>query len=46
VWVHVTTSVVLWIWVLRLYLATRTRDPAPAPSAPDYSALLGEVTHG
>jgi cytochrome c oxidase assembly protein subunit 15 len=26
VWVHVTTSVVLWIWVLRLYLATRTRE--------------------
>jgi cytochrome c oxidase assembly protein subunit 15 len=34
VWVHVTTSVVLWIWVLRLYLATRTRDPLPSPSAP------------
>lgn len=34
VWVHVSTSVVLWIWVLRLYLATRTREPLPtAPSA-------------
>jgi heme a synthase len=30
VWVHVSTSVVLWIWVLRLYLATRTREPLPA----------------
>jgi heme a synthase len=41
VWVHVTTSVVLWIWVLRLYLATRTRDPlpaaAPATAAPSAS---------
>ncbi len=34
VWVHVVTSVVLWIWVLRLYLATRTRDPLPAASPP------------
>ncbi len=30
VWVHVSTSVVLWIGVLRLYLATRTRTGAPA----------------
>ncbi len=35
VWVHVSTSVVLWIWVLRLYLATRTREPLPAPPAPE-----------
>jgi cytochrome c oxidase assembly protein subunit 15 len=39
VWVHVTSSVVLWIFVLRLYLSTRERmplpaEPAAAPSAP------------
>jgi cytochrome c oxidase assembly protein subunit 15 len=33
VWVHVTTSVLLWIFVLRLYLATRERTPLPAESA-------------
>ena len=41
VWVHVSTSVVLWIFVLRLYLSTRSRagsptavaSPAPAPAA-------------
>jgi len=33
VWVHVVTSVLLWICVLRLYLATRTRDPLPAEPA-------------
>jgi cytochrome c oxidase assembly protein subunit 15 len=42
VWVHVTTSVVLWIWVLRLYLATRTRDPLPtaAPAAASSTASV------
>jgi cytochrome c oxidase assembly protein subunit 15 len=30
VWVHVTSSVLLWIFVLRLYLATRERIPLPA----------------
>ena len=34
VWVHVVTSVLLWICVLRLYLATRTRAPLPAEPAP------------
>jgi heme a synthase len=34
VWVHVVTSVVLWIWVVRLYLATRTLDPLPTASPP------------
>ena len=39
VWVHVASSVVLWIFVLRLYLSTRERaplpaEPAAAPSAP------------
>jgi cytochrome c oxidase assembly protein subunit 15 len=33
VWVHVVTSVVLWICVLRLYLATRERTPLPAETA-------------
>jgi heme a synthase len=33
VWVHVVTSVLLWICVLRLYLATRTREPLPAQPA-------------
>ena len=32
VWVHVTTSVLLWIFVLRLYLATRERVPLPVGS--------------
>ena len=36
VWVHVSTSVVLWICVLRLYLATRSRTAQPAkPVASD-----------
>ncbi len=30
VWVHVASSVLLWIFVLRLYLATRERTPRPA----------------
>ena len=30
VWVHVTSSVLLWIFVLRLYLVTRERTPLPA----------------
>jgi cytochrome c oxidase assembly protein subunit 15 len=30
VWVHVSSSVVLWIFVLRLYLSTRERGQAPA----------------
>jgi cytochrome c oxidase assembly protein subunit 15 len=34
VWVHVSTSVLLWIFVLRLYLATRTRAEVPAPATP------------
>jgi heme a synthase len=34
VWVHVVTSVLLWICVLRLYLATRTRESAPTEPAP------------
>ena len=43
VWVHVASSVVLWIFVLRLYLATRERTAPPgrasrrgpaAPAAP------------
>ena len=33
VWVHVTSSVVLWIFVLRLYLSTRERTPLPAEPA-------------
>ncbi len=33
VWLHVTTSVVLWIFVLRLYLSTRARGPRRAESA-------------
>ena len=33
VWVHVASSVVLWIFVLRLYLATRERTPLPAETA-------------
>jgi heme a synthase len=32
VWVHVSTSVVLWIFVLRLYLATRWREARPDPA--------------
>jgi len=39
VWVHVTSSVVLWIFVLRLYLSTRERSPLPAePAAPSAPA--------
>jgi heme a synthase len=33
VWVHVSTSVLLWICVLRLYLATRERTPLPEAAA-------------
>jgi len=33
VWVHVSTSVLLWICVLRLYLSTRERVPLPAEPA-------------
>jgi cytochrome c oxidase assembly protein subunit 15 len=33
VWVHVASSVLLWIFVLRLYLATRERTPLPAAAA-------------
>jgi cytochrome c oxidase assembly protein subunit 15 len=33
VWVHVVSSVLLWIFVLRLYLATRERVPLPAEAA-------------
>jgi cytochrome c oxidase assembly protein subunit 15 len=32
VWVHASTSVLLWICVLRLYLSTRERIPLPAES--------------
>ena len=47
VWVHVASSVVLWILVLRLYLATRERTPLPAetaaaPSAPAAPAAPAE----
>ena len=42
VWVHVSTSVVLWIFVLRLYLATRTRATAPAPASPDSAVGVAE----
>ena len=39
VWVHVTTSVVLWIFVLKLYLSTRQRVPAvTSGSAPPLRA--------
>ena len=37
VWLHITTSVALWIFVLRLYLATRERmplEPEPPVTAP------------
>jgi cytochrome c oxidase assembly protein subunit 15 len=33
VWVHVSTSVLLWIFVLRLYLSTRERLPLPVGPA-------------
>jgi heme a synthase len=33
VWVHASTSVLLWIWVLRLYLSTRERMPLPVEAA-------------
>ena len=33
VWVHVSTSVLLWIFVLRLYLSTRERLPLPVEPA-------------
>ena len=33
VWVHVTTSAVLWIFVLRLYLSTRAHGPRAGESA-------------
>ena len=47
VWVHVASSVVLWIFVLRLYLATRERTPFPAeqaavPAAPAAPAAPAE----
>jgi cytochrome c oxidase assembly protein subunit 15 len=38
VWVHVSTSVLLWIFVLRLYLATRERVPLPAEPAEETAA--------
>jgi heme a synthase len=50
VWVHVTTSVVLWICVLRLYLATRSRTAQPAetgaatePTAPGVSQVSAKA---
>jgi cytochrome c oxidase assembly protein subunit 15 len=39
VWVHVSTSVLLWIFVLRLYLATRSRAGAGVPDAAAASLL-------
>jgi heme a synthase len=33
VWVHVSTSVLMWIFVLRLYFATRERVPLPVEPA-------------
>jgi cytochrome c oxidase assembly protein subunit 15 len=33
VWVHVSSSVVVWICVLRLFLSTGTNLPRPAPDA-------------
>jgi cytochrome c oxidase assembly protein subunit 15 len=42
VWVHVATSVVLWIWVLRLYLSTRSRTELPTDQPrPHTAAPLG-----
>jgi heme a synthase len=45
VWVHVSTSVVLWICVLRLYLSTRSRTALPAsePAAPDVSQVSAKA---
>ena len=50
VWVHVTTSVVLWICVLRLYLSTRSRAAQPAdtgtpsePAAPGVSQVSAKA---
>lgn len=34
VWVHVASSVGLWIFVLRLYLSTRERMPSAGPGIP------------
>jgi cytochrome c oxidase assembly protein subunit 15 len=46
VWVHVASSVVLWILVLQLYLATRTRVAAPfdgSPESPDSAVPHSDV---
>jgi heme a synthase len=50
VWVHVATSVVLWILVLRLLLSTRERpaiaagSPRPGLSTPRSSSLSGDLS--
>lgn len=47
VWVHVSSSVVLWIFVLRLYLSTRERVPATAaPAAGGEAAEAAEAAAG
>jgi len=38
VWVHVSTSVLLWIFVIRLYLSTRERIPLPVEQAEETAA--------
>jgi heme a synthase len=38
VWVHVSTSVLLWIFVIRLYLSTRERIPLPVQQAEETAA--------
>jgi threonine/homoserine efflux transporter RhtA/heme A synthase len=43
VWVHVASSVLLWIFVLRLYLATRERTPLPAAAAASEASAEGSA---
>ncbi|MBO0805253.1 MAG: heme A synthase [Nocardiopsaceae bacterium] len=44
VWVHVSTSVALWIAVLKLYLSTRERAPLEKASTPLLSTRGAHVT--
>ena len=46
VWVHVVTSVLLWIFVLRLYLSTRVRVPLPDAGPEQATAEVASTAIG
>ncbi len=45
VWVHVSTSVVLWIFVIRLYLSTRSRTGPPGDPAVPAAGAAASAGH-